>query len=86
MSVPIRSRPVPFIHRTLLDILDAEAERIDSARHLVTADYEGLSSQDRILNGTGKLIPSLDLHWPAEGSVDDENNAVTSTAQANKKS
>lgn len=72
--------------RNLLDVLDAEAERIDSARQLVAAEYEGLYSQYRILNGTGKLIPSLDLHWPAEGSVDDENNAVTSTAQPNKKS
>ena len=72
--------------RSLLDVLDAEAERIDSARQLVTAEYEGLYSQYRILNGTGKLVPSLDLLWPAEGSVDNDNNAVTSTAQPSKKS
>jgi adhesin transport system outer membrane protein len=72
--------------RSLLDVLDAEAERIDSARQLVTAEYEGLYSQYRILNGTGKLVPSLNLLWPTEGSVDDDNNAVTSTAQPSKKS
>ncbi|WP_319586397.1 TolC family outer membrane protein [uncultured Desulfobulbus sp.] len=72
--------------RSLLDVLDAEAERIDSARQLVTAEYEGLYSQYRILNGTGKLVPSLNLLWPTEGSVDNDNNAVTSTAQPTKKS
>ena len=72
--------------RSLLDVLDAEAERIDSARQLVTAEYEGLYSQYRILNGTGKLVPSLDLLWPAEGSVDNDNNAVISAAQPSKNS
>lgn len=58
--------------RTLLDVLDAEAERIDSARQLVTAEYEELYAQYRILNGTGKLIPALQLQGPKEGSVDGE--------------
>jgi len=57
--------------RTLLDVLDAEAERIDSARQLVTAEHEGLYAEYRILNGIGKLIPSLDLRWPEEGAVQD---------------
>lgn len=56
--------------RTLLDVLDAEAERIDSARQLVTAEYEELYAQYRILNGLGQLIPALQLQWPKEGAVD----------------
>lgn len=72
--------------RSLLDVLDAEAERIDSARQLVTAEYEGLYAQYRILNGTGKLIPSLNLLWPAEGSVDNDDNAAIAPAESKKKS
>jgi len=72
--------------RTLLDVLDAEAERIDSARQSVTAEYEGLYAQYRILNGIGKLVPSLNLHWPTEGTVEDENNGGAPTASASKKS
>lgn len=62
--------------RTLLDVLDAEAERIDSVRQLVTAEYDGLYAQYRILNGTGKLIPALQLQWPKEGAVDETQAAA----------
>ena len=58
--------------RTLLDVLDAEAERIDAARQLTTAEYEGLYAHFRVLNGTGRLIPALQLAWPEEGAVDEE--------------
>ena len=54
-------------------MLDAEAERIDAARQLVTAEYDGLYAKMRILNGTGKLIPSLQLEWPKEGLIDDDS-------------
>ena len=54
-------------------MLDDEAERIDAARQLTTAEYEGLYARYRILNGTGRLIPALQLAWPEEGAVDDEN-------------
>ncbi len=59
--------------RTLLDVLDAEAERIDSARQLVTADYDGLYAQYRILNATGRLIPALKLQWPDEGLINEDS-------------
>lgn len=72
--------------RTLLDVLDAEAERIDSARQLIGAEHEGLFAQYRILNGTGKLIPSLNLQWPTEGAVEDDYGAVTPADQADKQS
>ncbi len=61
--------------RTLLDVLDAEAERIDSARQLTTAEYEGLYSQYRILNSAGRLIPALQLQMPREGEADEEKTA-----------
>ncbi len=60
--------------RTLLDVLDAEAERIDSARQLVTAEYEELYAQYRILNGLGQLVPALQLQWPKEGAVDETDS------------
>lgn len=69
--------------RTLLDVLDAEAERIDAARQLVTAEYDGLYAKMRILNGTGKLIPSLQLAWPKEGLIDDDAKESDSKAKAN---
>jgi len=64
--------------RTLLDVLDAEAERIDSGRQLVTAEYDGLYAGYRILNSIGKLIPSLNLQWPEEGAVNDREYDLSS--------
>lgn len=55
--------------RTLLDVLDSEAEVIDAKRALVTARYDGLYSQYRILNGLGQLVKSFDKEWPKESQV-----------------
>ena len=63
--------------RTLLDVLDAEAERIDATRQVTTADYEVLYSQYRILNGTGRLIPALQLRMPKEGEANEERTAAS---------
>jgi adhesin transport system outer membrane protein len=71
--------------RTLLDVLDAEAERIDAARQLVTTEYDGLYAQYRILNGIGKLIPALQLELPKEGFVDDDNEAAATSRQEQRK-
>ena len=60
--------------RTLLDVLDAEAERIDAARQLVAAEFDGLYSHYRLLNGMGKLIPSLGLNLPDEGAEDEDDD------------
>jgi adhesin transport system outer membrane protein len=70
--------------RTLLDVLDAEAERIDSARQLVTAEYDGLYAQCRILNSTGQLIPALQMQWPTESTTADGNNAAVMPAASKK--
>lgn len=61
--------------RTLLDVLDTEAEVIDAKRALVEAKYDGLLAEYRVLNGLGKLVHSFDLEWPVEARVDEENDA-----------
>ena len=60
--------------RTLLDVLDAEDERIDAARQLVTAEFDGLYAHYRLLNGMGKLIPSLGLNLPEESIADEDDD------------
>ncbi|WP_240191639.1 TolC family outer membrane protein [Desulfoprunum benzoelyticum] len=60
--------------RTLLDVLDTEAEAIDARRDLINASYDGLYSQYRILNGTGGLVHSFGLKWPEESIVEEEEN------------
>ncbi|MDH3327944.1 MAG: TolC family outer membrane protein [Desulfobulbaceae bacterium] len=59
--------------RTLLDVLDSEAERIDAKKDFVDAEYDGVYSKYRIMNSMGKLVMSLDLQWPEEAMVDEEN-------------
>jgi len=62
--------------RTLLDVLDTEAEVIDAKKSLVEASYDGLYAQYRILNGLGQLVKSLDLQWPKESQVDGDDNTI----------
>lgn len=61
--------------RTLLDVLDTEAEVIDAKQSLVEAEFNGLYSQYRILNGLGMLAKSFDLEWPKEAQVENEDKA-----------
>ena len=56
--------------RTLLDVLDTEAEAVDAKRDLINATYDGLYAQYRILNGMGGLVHSFGLKWPVESNVD----------------
>jgi adhesin transport system outer membrane protein len=67
--------------RTLLDVLDTEAEVIDAKRALVTAKYDGIYAQYRILNGLGQLVKSFDLEWPKESKVDIEPLVVSEEKQ-----
>ena len=62
--------------RTLLDVLDTDAEAVDAKRDLINATYDGLYSQYRILNGIGGLVHSFGLKWPAESNVDVENKKM----------
>jgi len=61
-----------FGKRTLLDVLDTEAEVIDAKQDMVDAEYDGLYSQYRIINGLGKLVTSLGVQLPEEALVDEE--------------
>ncbi len=57
--------------RTLLDVLDAEAERIESRKELIDSEYDGLFAQYRILNAMGEIVHALGLKWPEEAYVED---------------
>ncbi len=58
--------------RTLLDVLDAEAERINARKDLIDEEFNGIFAEYRILTGIGQLLPSFGLPWPKEGEVDEE--------------
>lgn len=59
--------------RTLLDVLDAEAERIDAKRELIDSEFDGLFADYRILNAMGDLVHTLELEWPEEAYVENED-------------
>jgi len=58
--------------RTLLDVLDTEAERIDAARQYIDADFDAQYAKYRVLNATGRLVQALNLSWPEEAVVDEQ--------------
>ena len=58
--------------RTLLDVLDSEAERIDAKKDLIDAQFDGLLAQYRMVNGMGSLVHGLGLKMPDEAYVKDE--------------
>lgn len=52
--------------RTMLDVLDTEAEVINAKKDLIATTYDGFYDQCRILNGMGNLVHALGLKWPGE--------------------
>ena len=62
--------------RTLLDVLNSEAELVDAKKDVVENNYDGHIAQYRILNGMGEVVHSLDLKLPKECLVDDEQEIV----------
>ena len=58
--------------RSLLDVLDAEAEAISARADLIEAVNNGLYAQYRILNATGSLVSAFGLEWPEEAVIEDE--------------
>jgi len=54
--------------RTMFDVLDIEAELINSKIDLVNARYDKTYAQYRVLSGMGKLINTLGLQWPLESN------------------
>jgi len=63
-------------NRTLLDVLDSEAELITAKEELLTALNEKQYAQYRILDGTGRLVHGLGLQYPDQAYFDqDEKEA-----------
>lgn len=58
--------------RTLLDVLDTEAEAINARIDMVEAETTGLLAQYRVLNGMGGLVNSFGLSWPEEAMIEEE--------------
>ncbi|MFH1215071.1 MAG: TolC family outer membrane protein [Pseudomonadota bacterium] len=56
--------------RTLFDVLDIEAEKINAQKDLISTQYDFLYAQYRIFNGMGRLVRSLGLELPDENLVD----------------
>lgn len=52
--------------RTLLDVLDSEAEVIGALRDMINVTYDGAYAQYRILSGYGGLVHAFGLEWPKE--------------------
>jgi outer membrane protein, adhesin transport system len=52
--------------RSLLDVLDSEAEWFEASRAHTNAAYDGLFAQYRILAGMGALLENLGVELPAE--------------------
>ncbi|MBE1277509.1 TolC family outer membrane protein [Enterovibrio baiacu] len=50
--------------RTLIDVLDAENELFQARREYLTAEYDDLIAQYRLLNATGQLLQSLRITTP----------------------
>ncbi len=62
--------------RTMFDLLDTQAEYITAKSSLVSANYDKMYAEYRVLSGMGKLIETLGLQWPDESRVDAEPVAV----------
>jgi outer membrane protein, adhesin transport system len=56
--------------RTMFDLLDTQAEYITAKSSLVSAKYDKMYAEYRVLSGMGKLIETLGLQWPDEARVD----------------
>jgi outer membrane protein, adhesin transport system len=70
--------------RSLLDVLDTEAEVINAKQALVDARFDELYAQYRILNGLGRLVKSFDLKWPEESQVNNDDSEKKSTDDKSK--
>ena len=52
--------------RTLLDVLNTENELFEARRSYITAEYDSLLADYRILNATGGLLNAMNVQQPAE--------------------
>lgn len=56
--------------RTMFDVLDTQAEYITAKSSLVSARYDKMYAEYRVLSGMGKLVDTLGLQWPEESRVE----------------
>ncbi len=70
--------------RTMFDLLDTQAEAINSKSDLTKANYDQTYAQFRILSGMGKLVHSMGLEWP-EASIVEEASADAGAEAATAK-
>lgn len=59
--------------RTLLDVLDSQAEWITARRDLIAENYNYQFAQYRLLSGSGRLVASLGLEYPEESIIEDDD-------------
>jgi adhesin transport system outer membrane protein len=52
--------------RTMLDVLDTQAEVINAKQDLINAQYDALYTEYRILSGMGAMVHTLKMTWPEE--------------------
>lgn len=64
-TVELYRKQYQIDQRTLLDVLDSEAEAFDANQKLTDAKYNLLFSQYRVLNGMGRLLQDLFIPLPA---------------------
>jgi adhesin transport system outer membrane protein len=55
--------------RTMFDVLDTQAEYITAKSSLVSAQYDKMYAEYRVLSGMAKLVETLGLQWPDESRV-----------------
>ena len=68
--------------RTLLDVLDSEAELINATEELYEAQTEKQLAQYRILDGLGKLVPALGLMYPEQAYLEEEDDQAAAEKEA----
>jgi len=62
--------------RSLLDVLDTEAEVIGAQRDLVDSKYNTLFAQYRILAGMGMLVATFNEQWPEESTIPEQSSST----------
>ena len=67
--------------RTLLDVLQSEAQLYQSQVNLITAIYNEMFSSYRLLGATGQLMPALNIITPDQPSFYAQGSPVTEARQ-----
>jgi len=68
--------------RTLLDVLDSEAELINAREELYKAQTEKNLAQYRILDGLGSLVPALGLQYPQQAYLENDESESAAEQEA----